>query len=165
MTTIAKIINPQRRQDWLVVFGTDEVCLVSPVPQLAGLPGLPGSQLVYMADLTKLDADQRQRLITFIAARFQVPADVVARDLDTVGLPVLASDVTITSNDVGLLLTAVDDDTDWEAKIDLEPHDSLCLTCGGTGIIITCIDDMCVGGDHCIHGDGEEVCPECEGGY
>lgn len=52
-----------------------------------------------------------------------------------------------------------DDDGDWD------DHDSTCLTCGGTGIIITCMDDICVGSDHCIHGDGEEVCPECGGGY
>jgi hypothetical protein len=38
-----------------------------------------------------------------------------------------------------------------------------CEECGGTGVIITCCDDMCVGGDHCIHGDGEMMCPTCEG--
>lgn len=41
-----------------------------------------------------------------------------------------------------------------------------CWKCGGNGVLITCMDDMCVGGDHCIHGDGEIMCPECEGdGY
>lgn len=40
---------------------------------------------------------------------------------------------------------------------------SICLECGGTGIIITCCDDICVGGGECIHGDGEEICPECGG--
>lgn len=40
---------------------------------------------------------------------------------------------------------------------------STCLTCGGEGIIITCCDDICVGSGHCIHGDGEEYCPDCEG--
>jgi hypothetical protein len=39
----------------------------------------------------------------------------------------------------------------------------MCLECYGSGIIITCCDDLCVGGDHCIHGDGEEFCPECQG--
>lgn len=38
-----------------------------------------------------------------------------------------------------------------------------CEMCGGTGIIITCCDDMCNGIGHCIHGDGEEVCPTCGG--
>lgn len=52
-----------------------------------------------------------------------------------------------------------------EGYDDWDDHDSTCLTCGGTGIIITCMDDICVGGNHCIHGDGEAVCPECGGGY
>lgn len=38
-----------------------------------------------------------------------------------------------------------------------------CPNCDGEGTIITCCDDLCVGGHHCIHGDGEEMCPECYG--
>ncbi|GEM_PF-3692920 len=38
-----------------------------------------------------------------------------------------------------------------------------CPDCGGEGIIITCCDDICVGSNHCIHGDGEELCATCEG--
>lgn len=39
----------------------------------------------------------------------------------------------------------------------------ICLTCGGNGTIVTCYDDICVGIGHCIHGDGEETCPDCGG--
>lgn len=39
----------------------------------------------------------------------------------------------------------------------------MCQTCMGEGIIITCCDDICVGGGYCIHGDGEEICPDCDG--
>ncbi len=38
-----------------------------------------------------------------------------------------------------------------------------CYTCDGKGIIVTCCDDMCVGLGHCMHGDGEMVCPSCHG--
>ncbi len=38
-----------------------------------------------------------------------------------------------------------------------------CPECDGYGIIITCFDDICVGSHHCIHGDGEEMCPVCFG--
>ena len=38
-----------------------------------------------------------------------------------------------------------------------------CPTCGGDGIIVTCLDDMCNGLGYCIHGDGEQPCPECHG--
>ena len=39
----------------------------------------------------------------------------------------------------------------------------LCPDYCNDGIIITCCDDMCAGQDHCIHGDGEAICPTCEG--
>jgi len=38
-----------------------------------------------------------------------------------------------------------------------------CTTCWGEGFIVTCCDDMCNGLGHCIHGDGEMTCPECDG--
>ena len=38
-----------------------------------------------------------------------------------------------------------------------------CLTCYGEGFVITCCDDLCAGEDRCIHGDGEEACPDCNG--
>lgn len=43
--------------------------------------------------------------------------------------------------------------------------DGYCETCGGEGVIITCIDDLCVGAGECMHGDGEELCPDCDGEY
>lgn len=110
MTTIARITNPQRLRDWMAVFGTDTIPLRSPVPYMAGLPGLDDPQLVYDADLTALTPHQRQLLIVHIAMRFDLPVDYVARNLDAVGLPVLAADVTITSNDIRLVLSSMDDD-------------------------------------------------------
>lgn len=41
--------------------------------------------------------------------------------------------------------------------------DNGCYRCGGEGFIITCIDDMCRGAGECMHGDGESVCPACNG--
>ncbi len=41
--------------------------------------------------------------------------------------------------------------------------EEICEECGGTGIVITCCDDICNGSGHCIHGDGEDVCPICHG--
>jgi hypothetical protein len=38
-----------------------------------------------------------------------------------------------------------------------------CPMCDGNGVIITCFDDICCGMNHCIHGDGEEICLECGG--
>lgn len=40
---------------------------------------------------------------------------------------------------------------------------SICLRCNGEGFIVVCIDDICRGSGNCMHGDGEVVCPECDG--
>jgi hypothetical protein len=40
---------------------------------------------------------------------------------------------------------------------------SVCNRCGGDGGIITCLDDICRGQGWCMHGDGEQMCPECQG--
>lgn len=47
------------------------------------------------------------------------------------------------------------DDGDW-------PGGGGCNTCGDVGWIVTCIDDMCQGAGECMHGDGEEPCPDCD---
>ena len=38
-----------------------------------------------------------------------------------------------------------------------------CNYCDGVGSILICVDDMCHGLGKCIHGDGEEICPTCDG--
>lgn len=38
-----------------------------------------------------------------------------------------------------------------------------CQHCGGAGFLLTCCDDICHGQGYCMHGDGEEVCPACDG--
>ncbi|MGB8644064.1 MAG: hypothetical protein WCF84_02415 [Anaerolineae bacterium] len=44
-------------------------------------------------------------------------------------------------------------------KADSEP--TTCPECGGDGELHTCWDDLCQ--DGCIHGDGDVMCPRCEG--
>ena len=38
-----------------------------------------------------------------------------------------------------------------------------CQRCGGSGVIVVCIDDICRGAGECMHGDGEIACPDCGG--
>lgn len=55
----------------------------------------------------------------------------------------------------------------WDEPIDDDDFsdDGYCYTCHGQGFILTCIDDICHGLGHCIHGDGEEPCPDCDGPF
>lgn len=45
-------------------------------------------------------------------------------------------------------------------ETDDEPHER--PVCGGSGMVMTCCDDLCHGQGYCIHGD-EDICPACEG--
>ena len=38
-----------------------------------------------------------------------------------------------------------------------------CPHCCGSGAMMVCCDDLCHGQGYCIHGDGEEMCPACNG--
>ena len=38
-----------------------------------------------------------------------------------------------------------------------------CPKCDGDGWVVICIDDICRGRGDCMHGDGNRVCPVCEG--
>lgn len=42
-------------------------------------------------------------------------------------------------------------------------EEETCPECGGTGVRMSCFDDICVGSGFCIHGDGEDICPVCDG--
>lgn len=46
---------------------------------------------------------------------------------------------------------------------DEHDHDDerACYECGGRGYVVTCIDDLCDGGDECIHGDPPTPCKNC----
>lgn len=54
-------------------------------------------------------------------------------------------------------------DFDEDEYDDEYPYDDGCMTCGGEGFIVVCIDDMCRGAGECMHGDGEIPCPTCGG--
>ena len=53
---------------------------------------------------------------------------------------------------------------EWDEQYEPDDGDDSdgCNTCGGEGWIVTCIDDLCRGAGSCIHGDGEEACPDCD---
>lgn len=61
-------------------------------------------------------------------------------------------------NDAYAALYGDDDERDYEPSDEGE-----CQECGGLGFIQNCPDDLCQGEHGCIHGDGDETCPECGG--
>ena len=55
--------------------------------------------------------------------------------------------------------TAVDERDDDDFDCD----GGYCYRCDGQGFIVVCIDDLCRGAGECMHGDGEVICPDCNG--
>lgn len=97
--TTAKVTNPERQVFWQDIFGTNELPIVSIVPQLANLPGFDKPQSVYMLDLKAITTEQRQMLIVAIARKFAIPTNEVSQELDNMGVPILASDLLVSTSD------------------------------------------------------------------
>ena len=68
---------------------------------------------------------------------------------------------------IAILIHGIDwSDTIKETINELMESQIECWECEGTGRIIVCCDDLCIGGGRCIHEDGEIVCYNCHGeGY
>jgi hypothetical protein len=83
-----------RYQDWMQVFGTDTVYLKAPIPNWYDLPGR-GATSCFDLDIASLTEEQKERMITFLANRFDVAEDVVRQDLDEIGCPIVTEDVAL----------------------------------------------------------------------
>ncbi len=84
-----------RAADWRKVYGGTTVILKHPLPAIGEFPGV-GAKEFYELDLDALTEEQRARLIAHLSERFQLSLEEVQSELDTVGVPILAEDVTLT---------------------------------------------------------------------
>lgn len=92
---IYAVIHGDREALFREVFGDNQVPIETPIGQYALLPGLAGRQYVYKLALKEITPEQRARLIASLARRFGYPESEVERDLDAVGVPILARDASI----------------------------------------------------------------------
>jgi len=97
--TVGQIDNPERKSLWEHVFGGDQVPLKSIIPQYANVAG-KSHVLIYELDLNVLTPAQSERLVAAIIDKFGAGREEVEKELKTNGMPVLASDVTVTSRDI-----------------------------------------------------------------
>jgi hypothetical protein len=84
-----------RYEAWIEVLGSNEAPLTSPYPMTASAPGIAQGAF-YSLDIAALSVVQRTRLIAYLARRFELPEEEVARDLDTIGCPIVAEHVSVT---------------------------------------------------------------------
>lgn len=86
---VVSVSDPERAKFFQEVFGRTEVCVKSPVPTLAGLPGFDEPQPVFFLDLELITPEERERLIQHISQRWNIPSQEVAAQLDEHGVPIL----------------------------------------------------------------------------
>ncbi len=90
------VLNSQspRYSDWRHVLGHDSVPIKSPQVAKANL----GDELdveVYQLDIEALSPEQRDRLVNFVALKFGVAPVKVEEQLESIGFPIRAVDVTV----------------------------------------------------------------------
>lgn len=101
-------INPdsERATWWREVYGSLDVPLISPVPELGRFPDDDGNEAVkqfYKVDLDKLTDEQIQHTAEIASKKFDIPVDEILNDIRTTGIPILADDVSV-SFDARLIL-------------------------------------------------------------
>lgn len=105
--TRATVHNPERQAFWKKIFGGDQVPVVSFLPKLQKLLGYDRPQMCYELDLKALSDEQRFRLIQALADKFCLLEGEVESSLDEHGVPILASDVSVSSTDRALMMGAI----------------------------------------------------------
>lgn len=104
-------IDPARKAWWVSIFGCDEIPLRSPLTDWVTVPEFEEAQACYWLDLTKIDDEQRARLVDALAARFDLDAKMVDELLEKDGVPVRAEDVVMVSSDFSVLMSIC---ADWD---------------------------------------------------
>lgn len=94
-------VHGERGEMFQQVFGTNTVCVESAIGELANLPGL-GERHVYKLDLKEITPEQRAKLVSNLAGRFNLPESEVAALMEVHGVPILTDDCTlIVTGDTG----------------------------------------------------------------
>ena len=94
-TTTATIADYSSRADeWREAYGGTTIPIMSPVAVRAQLEGA-GEHDVYLLNVKALSFTQRASLVAFLAKRFKSTVEEASAQLDAVGLPIIAKDVTV----------------------------------------------------------------------
>ncbi len=117
MTTATILESSPGADDWQHVFGRlHDIPLRSPFAIKVNVPGRDNAR-AYLLDVSLITNEERLRLVNHISIRFNLPHSEVERDIDSIGVPILADDV-IVSIPQGLAMSMIDDPFDIEEETD-----------------------------------------------
>ena len=97
-----RTINKKQEDDWKNVLGTTELPIISLLPEPAETP--IGVKNVYMIDLETLTKKQHENLVKHLAERYHLTEEEVESDINTIGVPIIADDCQIITNEIGRYL-------------------------------------------------------------
>jgi len=88
-------IGGARGEEWERVAGTRTFPVMTPIPQMATLPGRPGLSKVFLVDLAELEPGVLDRIVAYLAAKFGLSEQEAAAEIKTAGVPVLDEQCTV----------------------------------------------------------------------
>lgn len=123
--TTARALDPERAAKWKQIFGTDEVPITCPFPLSIGdFPGV-GRKPYYLMDLKAITPEQKEHLVASIAQGFGLSLEEVRRDIDRIGVPILADNIVTSCRDQGLFMSLIDDGSELKGGgLDLFDEDN-----------------------------------------
>lgn len=105
--TLARIDQDSPRLPlWMDIFGSDFVPVKSFVPTAIKVDGK--TEFAYLLDVGRLTGMQRRRLEQYVAGSRNLSPEEVGDLLCREGMPILSRDVSVTSDEFGLLTSAVE---------------------------------------------------------
>lgn len=96
MTThIVKALTATRAREWMKIFDTDKLPIITAAKEKAYFPGYDRPQWCYMLNVRKLHPNQLTSLIRHLSVKFSYPIEWVLALLPIHGVPILAKGTAI----------------------------------------------------------------------
>lgn len=106
-----------RRAAWIAIFGENRAPVKSIIPAMHTTPHSNSPEPCYLLDLSALTRPQFEALCTYIAKQFGFTYEFIIDELREKGMPIPASDCTVTSTDSGMMANLldwpIDDEYNW----------------------------------------------------
>ena len=100
--TTVKILDGPRRALYAEIFAEAVLPIKTVFTRKADLPGKLNAD-VYFLDIDVISDEQRKKLITVLAKRWEIPLDEMEQELDK-GVPILADGVIVMTGGIDLRL-------------------------------------------------------------
>ena len=101
---ILKILDEERKREFIGIFGTNEVYITSPVP--ISINTMDGPKMAYFLDLSLITQEQRSKLIESISKKFKLEKEFVEENMEKHGVPILSDHTSMSCYDSGAFFNA-----------------------------------------------------------